>query len=106
MERGKGIILRSETNICFWNGAAHPQGLKASRRRGAKWGGDVPKEEKHLVPKAKLDFLAWMGMASVRELEEVTVPHQSWVCPVPLWVFPPITRDAKLRGAHPLSAPW
>lgn len=39
-------------------------------------------------------------------MREQRVPHCGTGCPVLLWVFPPITRDAKLRGAGPLPAPW
>lgn len=103
--RGKGILLKSETNTCFQGGAVHPQGLKASKRSG----------KTALGTQCKAGFPGLDGAwARVRELEEVTIPHQgepakgglSWVCPVPLWVFPSITRDSKLGSAGPPSAPW
>lgn len=53
-------------------------GFKGFEEKWSKgrWGCVSKGEKQHLVPNAKLDFPIWMGMASVREQEEVTIPHQ------------------------------
>lgn len=105
--------IRDQHLLLEW--CSSSSGFKGFKEKWSKgrWGCVSKRKKQRLVPNAKLGFLPWMAMASVRELVEVTIPPHwepakgslSGVCPVPLWVFPPITRDARLRNAGLFSTP-
>lgn len=92
MERERNTSeIRDQHLLLEWcSSSSGFKGFKEKCNKG-RWGWVSEGEKQHLVPNAKLDFLAWIVMAGVRELEEVTIPPQwepakgslSWVGPVP-----------------------
>lgn len=75
MERERNISEIRDLLLEWCSSSPAFKGFKEKWSKG-RWGFVSKGEKQLLVPKAKLDFLTWMGMASVREQEEATIPHQ------------------------------